>query len=225
MVAYTFAALFLAHVIADYLMQWSWLVANKRRPLALGIHITLVFLAMLLTTWTFSPWFLVLAAMHLAIDSLKTFVFPSGFVSYVADQALHVISIFAVAVLAPEIWTVSPLSGIPHLPLAFMLTAGILFATRGGQYAVAILMQNQGEPSPHGVILGWIERAALCTALIIGLPWAAAAVVGGKLAYLVPAMYARDGEARLRLLIGTTVSLLWGIATAVPLTLSMSLMQ
>ncbi|MBY6200033.1 DUF3307 domain-containing protein [Maritalea mobilis] len=217
MATQTFAALFLAHVIADYLAQTTWLVENKRRPLALGTHITLVFLAMLLTTWTFSPWFLALTGAHLLIDLLKTFGLPKGLPAYIADQVLHLTSIVGVTLLAPGLWAESPLSNTSTLPIIYLVLAGIIFAARGGQYAVLTLVARKAPPSHEGILLGWMERAAFCVVLLMGLPVLVLPVIGIKLIYAWRSWAERNSEARRRLVLGTLVSFAWGLGTAIPL--------
>ncbi|MBL4628737.1 MAG: DUF3307 domain-containing protein [Roseicyclus sp.] len=225
MAAYTFAALFLAHVIADYVLQTTWIVVNKKRPIAMAAHIALVLGTMCATTASFHPWFLGLALAHLWIDIVKTYAMPKGLGAYVADQVLHVASIAGIALLAPQIWPASPLSGVEGLPLYYIIIGGVLFAARGGQYAVAMLVGNRGAGSGHGIVLGWAERAALCVVLIGGWPILTAAVIALKGLYMGVSLWGRDDAARARLLIGTAVSLAWGLAVAVPLALVMPMMQ
>jgi hypothetical protein len=225
MAAYTFSALFLAHVIADYVLQTTWMVVNKRRILAMVMHIGLVLGTMCLTTLSLHPWFIGLAVAHLWIDIVKTYAMPEGIGAYVADQMLHVGSIVGVALLAPGIWAASPLAGVEDLPLFYMIAGGVLFAMRGGQYAVATLLAGHGPGSRHGVLLGWAERAALCVLLIGGFPWLALGVIAAKATYLVVGLSRRSAEARARLWIGTGVSLGWGLAVAVPLALVMPMMK
>lgn len=223
MAAYTFAALFLAHVIADYVLQTTWMVVNKRRPIAMAAHIALVLGTMCATTWTLNPWFLALGVAHLWIDIVKTYAMRDGLGAYVADQVLHVGSIVGISLLAPQIWVESPLSDVPDLPVYYMIAGGVLFAMRGGQYAVA--MRVRGSGSGHGVLLGWAERAALCVVLIGGWPVWVVAVLAVKAAYLGLSHARRDAEARARLWRGTGISLAWGFAVAVPLSLVMPMMQ
>lgn len=225
MAAYTFAALFLAHVIADYLLQSSWLVANKRRAIAMAIHISLVFAAMCLTTLSFSPWFLALTLAHLWIDVVKTFALRDGLFAYTLDQLLHVLSIVAVSLLAPQIWPQSPLSDVAQLPLIYMIVAGVLFAARGGQYAVEMLVASRGPGSGHGIWIGWAERGSLCIVLIGGLPLLALAVLGAKAVHLALSLRTRTAEGRARLLTGSAVSIAWGLAVALPLMLAMPMMR
>ncbi|AHM04935.1 hypothetical protein roselon_02621 [Roseibacterium elongatum DSM 19469] len=219
MAAHTFAALFLAHVIADYLAQTRWLVDNKRRPIALGTHIALVFLAMVLTTLTFSPWFLALTAAHLLIDILKTFGMPSGLPSYIADQLFHIASIVAVAVLAPGLWSLSPLSSVPALPQAYLIAGAVIFAARGGQYAVLTLLGGTEPPAREGVVTGWVERVGLCLAILMGLPLLVPAIMALKLIYVWRHWAQRSRQGRRRLVLGSVVSFTWAFGTALGLAL------
>lgn len=225
MAAYTFAALFLAHVVADYVLQTTWMVVNKKRPIAMAAHITLVLGTMCATTLTLNPWFLALAIAHLWIDIVKTYAMPEGLGAYVADQLLHVASIAGIALLAPQIWTGSPLVDVENLPVYYMILGGVLFAARGGQYAVAMLVGSHGGSSGYGIVLGWVERAALCVVLIGGWHIWVAAVIAVKGLYVGVSYGRRDGGARSRLLLGTGISLAWGLAVAVPLALVMPMMQ
>ncbi|OAN84415.1 hypothetical protein A8B78_07120 [Jannaschia sp. EhC01] len=225
MAAYTFAALFLAHVIADYVLQTTWMVVNKKRPIAMAAHIGLVLGTMCATTLTLNPWFLALALLHLWIDIIKTYAMPEGLGAYVADQVLHIASIAGIALLAPQIWPMSPLAEVEALPLYYMIVGGVLFAARGGQYAVAMLMGARGPGSSHGVVLGWAERAALCVVLISGWPIWVAAVIALKGIYMGLSFVGRDEGARTRLFLGSGISLAWGLAVAVPLALVMPMMH
>jgi hypothetical protein len=215
----TFAALFLAHVIADYLLQTRWLVANKRHPRALGVHIGLVFAAMPLVTLGFSPWFMALAGLHLLIDLAKTFILRDGLPAYVADQALHIASIFLIASLAPGLWSQSPLAGIGWLPLFYLIVSVFLFAARGGQYAVATWIGRDPEVDTRGVHLGWAERVALSAVVALGASWLVPGVLAAKAGHVAVAWRARDAAGRRRLVKGTVLSLGWGLGCAAALSL------
>lgn len=227
MAAYTFAALFLAHVIADYVLQTTWMVVNKRRPIAMAAHIALVLGTMCATTLTLNPWFLALAALHLWIDIVKTYAMPEGLGAYVADQVLHVASIAGIALLAPQIWPMSPLAEVENLPLYYMIAGGVLFAARGGQYAVAMLVGERGRGSGYGVAFGWSERAMLCVAFIGGIWVILPLILLSKMAHIARELIyvGRKDDERWRLLVGSVVSFAWGLAVAVPLALVMPMMH
>ncbi|NKX46451.1 DUF3307 domain-containing protein [Roseicyclus persicicus] len=214
MAASTFAALFLAHVLADYLLQTGWMVANKRRAAALGLHIGTVLAAMPLVLLTLSPWFLVLAGLHLAIDLLKTFVMRPGLASYVLDQLLHLASIVLVAALAPGLWADSPLAALPWAPAAILIAAAVLFAARGGQYAVAARLPDDPATGARGVRMGWAERATMVGVVALGLPVLALGVALAKAAQVALRWADRDVAGRRRLVEGAGLSLGWGLACA-----------
>jgi hypothetical protein len=210
----TFAALFLAHVIADYLLQTTWLVDNKHRPLAIGLHIGAVFAILPLVTLSFSPWFLALAALHLAIDLTKTHLMGAGLVAYVADQVLHLVSIALIAALAPGIWAASPLAEVAGLPQVYLILAMILFAARGGQYAVAALFRSEPEVGSRGVWIGWVARTALTVSVAAGVPVAVPAVLAAKAGHVAWTLGKRKGPCRDRLMRGSALSLAWGLGCA-----------
>jgi hypothetical protein len=214
MAASTFAALFLAHVIADYLLQTSWLVENKRRPLAIGLHIGAVLAMMPLLTLHLSWWFVALAAMHLAIDLTNTYLLGGGLMAYLADQILHLASILAVVTLAPGLWADSPLSDIDGLARFYLILAVFLFAARGGRYAVATLLRLDPEADGRGVRIGWAERTALVAVVALGLAWAIAGVLAGKAVHVAMALSRRDGAGRARLVRGAGLSMVWGLGCA-----------
>lgn len=225
MAAYTFAALYLAHVLADYVLQPGWIVINKRRPIAMAIHITVVLITMVLTTFSFSAWFIALAVAHLWIDIVKTYAMREGLTAYTVDQILHVGSVVGIALLAPDIWTASPLVDVPNLPVYYMMAGGALIAARGGQYAVEMLAARHGPPSTHGVLMGWAERVALCVVLIGGWPLWVGAILAGKAVFVAATYQSRPADGRARLWLGTVISLGWGLAVAVPLALVMPMME
>lgn len=213
----TFAALFLAHVIADYLLQTEWLVTNKHRPLAIGLHIGVVLAMLPLVTFSVSPWFLVLAALHLAIDLTKTRVLGGGLLAYVADQVLHLASIVVIVALVPGLWAASPLADIAWLAQVYLALAVFIFAARGGQYAVATMLGTDPEADGRGVRIGWLERSALSAAVAAGAPWAMLGVLAAKAGHIAWAIRGRGARGRARLIGGSALSMTWGLACAAAL--------
>ncbi len=217
MAASTFAALYLAHVIADYLLQTHWMVQNKDRAPAIGLHVGLVLAMMPVVTLHLSWWFVALALVHLAIDLTKTHVLGGGLLAYVTDQALHIVSILGVVALAPGLWAQSPLSGIDWLARFYMILAVFVFAARGGQYAVAILLGTDPEANGRDVRIGWMERTALSVVVAAGLPWAMLAVLAAKAVQIVIERPKRDARGSGRLIRGSALSMGWGLACAAAL--------
>lgn len=165
----TLAALLFAHTIADFVFQTNWMATNKRNPLALGLHLIIVYATAVAALGSFHMALLVLALVHIAIDVGKlvlTSVWKSshGFGPFMLDQSLHLLTLVAVALWLPDLWaqgiwspgaiTTGEDQGIlgtglwtddvplpvTHLPAILALVAGAIIATRAGGFAVGLLM-------------------------------------------------------------------------------------
>ncbi len=171
----TFIALLFAHTLADFVFQTNWMVANKRNPLALGLHAIIVYATAVAATGSVHPVLLALALIHIGIDVGKlvlasVWTTSKGFGPFMIDQALHLVSLLALALWLPNLWTLglwapgvlvtgddsgilgtglwSEEAALPVslLPALMVLVTGMILATRAGGYAVGLLM----EPfAPH----------------------------------------------------------------------------
>ncbi|MGH1413371.1 MAG: DUF3307 domain-containing protein [Pelagimonas sp.] len=142
--AQCFAALLLAHVLADFTFQTNWMVQNKRKPLVLLLHIAMVFIlstALLGGVWQVA---LLVALAHLVIDAVKTWALPepmrSSLTAFLIDQGAHMITLIAAALwwpgaIAQGAWAeYAPIA----LPLVILLAGFITSVTAGG-YVVGML--------------------------------------------------------------------------------------
>ena len=197
---------FLAHVIADYLLQTEWMVANKHRARAIGLHIGAVFLAMPLVTLTFSPWFVALAGLHLAIDLTKTHLLRGGLGSYWPTRCCTSPRSRLSRRWRPGIWRGQPAG-------RYRLGAAVLPDPR---HAPVSRRAAASTPSPpcfgsdpeadgRGLRIGWIERAALSVAVAAGAPWAMLGVLAAKSVHVARALQTRDGSGRARMIRGSAV--------------------
>jgi hypothetical protein len=101
-----FYRLMLAHLVGDFVLQNRWLVMRKRTPSGLALHVGLVGLAMVPVSWErwgeWWPWLLVILIVHAVTDWAKVRLEPrlrvAPIVPFVVDQAVHVLTIAAVAV-------------------------------------------------------------------------------------------------------------------------------
>lgn len=103
-----FYRLILAHLVGDFVLQNRWLVLRKHTLRGLTLHVGLVGVATVAVTWDrlgqWWPWLCVILLVHSATDWAKVRleqrlrlppIFP-----FLADQAVHVLSIAAVVTLA-----------------------------------------------------------------------------------------------------------------------------
>jgi hypothetical protein len=103
-----FYRLLLAHLVADFVLQTRWLVAHKRTPAGLAMHVGLVGLATLPVIWAqlaiWWPWLLLILAVHGATDWAKIKLAPRlglpPILPFLADQAVHLLTLAAVVILA-----------------------------------------------------------------------------------------------------------------------------
>jgi hypothetical protein len=171
----TFLALLFAHTLADFVFQNDWMAANKRKPLVLGLHMLIVGATAVAATGTLHPALLALALVHIGIDVGKLVLSAqwkgsAGFGLFLIDQALHLVSLVALTLWLPDLWSQglwapgaivtgedagilgtglwSETVALPvrHLPAVMLLLSGFIIATRAGGFAVGLLM----EPfAPH----------------------------------------------------------------------------
>jgi hypothetical protein len=173
----TFIALLFAHVVADFVFQTNWMVANKRNPLALGLHLAIVYATAVAATGSLHLALLVLALAHIAIDVGKLILTSvwktsSGLAPFLIDQALHLATLIAFVlwlpglwseglwapgtiltgdtggILGTGLWSKDALLPISHLPALMALLTGFILATRAGGFAVGLLMRPFADILP-----------------------------------------------------------------------------
>ena len=182
----TLAALLLAHVLADFVFQTNWMVANKQRPTALALHGAIVLATAVAATGTVDPGLLWLTALHIAIDAIKVRA-RQGLLAFLIDQAAHLATIAALALWRPTLWS----DGLWSSQTALMLvTPGPIRATRAGGFAVGHLMQPFAARLPAditaeslpgaGRVIGLLERGLIFTFILLGQPGAVGLLIAAK---------------------------------------------
>jgi len=219
----TLAALVLAHLLADFMLQTEAMVARKREAGPFALHIALVFgtaAAALGGGWTAAA---AIAGAHLAIDAVKTWAVPDahreGLPAFLTDQAAHAASIVAVAWWAPDTfaagaWAAAP----PQLLGGYVLAGGLVLATLAGAPAIRALMVPYAEGAPEGTLpnagraIGLLERAMIYLMVMLGEPTGIGFLIAAKSVLRFEAAgKTRNAE---YVIIGTLASFAWAIATA-----------
>lgn len=222
----TFTALLFAHVLADFVFQSKWMVANKRNLGVLLLHVALVLLfSQLATGQVAAPALLVLALLHLLIDSVKTYAARPGLTAYLTDQVAHILSLILIAHLVPGLWS-NGLLGLIHeeLPAAMALISGLILATVAGNYAIDFLMQSHSAgtetsdtPSDGlpkgGKTIGLLERGLIFVLILSGQIAAIGFLVAAK-SILRFGSVSTDRNASEYVIIGTLASFGWAILIA-----------
>lgn len=227
----TFTALLFAHILADFVFQTNWIVANKHRPLIFALHVALVFVsaAVVLGHWqpTGLAWLGGLALLHGVIDLAKRLSRATGLAGFLLDQGAHLASLIALAALAPTLWADGIWAGrLPdqNLPLdAFAFAGGFILATRAGGFAVgALLSPYRDVDLPQGLehggqLIGLLERAMIFLMVLAGEPAGIGFLIAAKSVLRLEATFA-DGIKHHRaaeyIIIGTLASFAWAMAAS-----------
>lgn len=214
----TFAALLMAHTLADFVFQTGWMVRRKRNVFVLLLHmiVVLVTAGLALGRWD-APELLALAAAHLAIDAVKTYGRFGGIGGYLADQIAHVATLAVLAVWDPGLWQ----DGLwalhaPALPHGYALVTGAILATRAGGFAVGLLMaryRNVRLPAGlknGGALIGQLERGLIYLFVLVGNPAGIGFLIAAKsiLRFDTASKNQRAGE---YVIIGTLASFGWAL--------------
>lgn len=215
----TALALLFAHTAADYIAQTDWMVAEKRRPAVLALHVLIVAALSLLALGGAWQAALAVTAAHAAIDLVKTYALPDRLWAYLGDQGAHLAAIAGAAWLWPGafdsgLWAAAP---APVLP-ALLLASGGIYATWGGSPVVQLLLTSFKEGLPAGLthagrMIGLLERAMIYLMVLIGEPTGIGFLIAAK-SILRFDTASRDQKASEYVIIGTLASFGWALTLA-----------
>lgn len=228
----TLAALLFAHVLADFVFQSNWMVANKRHLNGLAAHGAVVFAATVAATGGIGWGILWLTALHLAIDAVKARA-RRGLGPFLLDQAAHLASLAALALWQPDLWATGLWRDLAPTPALMLVTAGALLATRAGGFAVGFLMapfaaklpdQISAESLPGaGRVIGHLERGLIFTLVLLGQAQGVGLLIAAKSILRFGAV--RDDRALSEyVIIGTLASFGWAIIAAYSTVLGLGLL-
>ena len=214
----TLTALYFAHVIADFVLQTNWIVQNKRRPLAMGLHAALVWGALVVSLGSLDPMLIGLAAAHLVIDVTKLLSNRRGIWPFLADQAAHGLSLVVLALYAPQLWAQGHWAAFPLIAPLMALAAGAIVATRAGGFAVGMLMEPFAAATRHGLpgggqVIGNLERGLIFLLMLTGQAQGIGFLIAAK-SVLRFGTVGDDRAISEYVIIGTMASVGWAIAAS-----------
>ena len=216
----TFAALLLAHVLADFVFQTRWMVLNKRRFPVLLLHGAVVLALMQAALGRADAWeLLALALLHMAIDVAKARMAVAGLGAFLADQGAHLAALAALVVLRPDLWAGGAWAGFVWLPGLMALLAGAILATRAGGFAVGLLMAPwAGDDLPKGLtnggkLIGLLERGLIFLLVMVDQPAGIGFLIAAK-SVLRFETTSKDQRAGEYVIIGTLASFGWALVAA-----------
>src|SRR5690606_5965444 len=216
----TFAALLLAHVLADFVFQTRWIVLNKRRIAVLLLHGAVVLALMQAAFGRVDAWeFLALALLHVIVDGVKARLATPGLGAFLADQGAHLATLAALAALRPDLWAGGAWAGLAWLPGLMAVVAGAVLATRAGGFAVGLLMAPwAGDDLPKGLtnggkLIGLLERGLIFLLVVVHQPAGIGFRIAAKAVLRFETAW-KDQRAGEYVIIGTLASFGWALLAA-----------
>lgn len=189
MAALIFLQLYAAHLVADFLLQPDSIARDKSsiRGAAAhaGIHAACgcVFVNVSLS-FTFVAGILGLSLFHAMTDFTKAKLETDGWIAFIVDQLIHLLSIIVVALLlgsVPIEVVQSAAVGVLRDKHAYLLVAAYVAIVFGGGYLVQKITKSflatiddtvrtakPGLPNA-GRYIGWVERALVLTLVLSGV--------------------------------------------------------
>ncbi|SCY22700.1 DUF3307 domain-containing protein [Thiohalorhabdus denitrificans] len=172
----TLLALLVGHFVGDFVLQTDRMVRIKRAPAILVLHVVLVTAVSALLLGSLDGWGLgILFLTHLAMDAVKVYLLPPSLPAFLADQAVHLAVIVALALAFPAtaqagLWgewlTDAEMRGYAQ---GMAGALGVLLTLPVAGVVIGLLMEPltrelEGDQSPTGGLpnggryIGWLER-------------------------------------------------------------------
>ncbi len=214
----TFAALLLAHVVADFLLQTKGMVARKKEPHVLLLHAAIVLVTAYAALGRIDVWEpAALTAAHLIIDAIKVHALPDKLWAFLTDQTAHLITIIVTANYAPALFAGGLWGNVDWLPEAMILSAGFIAATVAGGHTVAYLVaQWDDDVSPPeglpnaGRMIGHLERSIIFMLILAGQPAGIGFLIAAKSVLRFDTK--REQSVSEYVIVGTLASFGWAMA-------------
>jgi hypothetical protein len=225
----TLLALFTAHLIADFPLQSAWMLAHKKNPFVLLLHIAIVLLvaAALLGN---TPWVLlaVLAGTHLVMDSIKVHFLKDTLASFFLDQFVHFCVIAGLGFLYPRVFTDGFwATGLPDVltnyQAALCLVGGMILSLQVGAIIIKKLTKpfveeigSDIEGLRHGgTYIGYLERALVMLLVLINQPAGVGFLITAKsILRFGDVKESHQRKLTEYVIIGTFMSFGWGLLIA-----------
>lgn len=215
----TLTALFLAQVLADFLLQPDRMVAGKRKPLWFLAHTAIVLATAIAATGSLHPALFALTLGHALIDAAKLATRRTDATAFLLDQLAHIATLLLTAALAPGLFASGLWADMPQLPALFALAAGAIWTIRAGGHAIGLLMAPwtaliamDGLPN-GGRAIGQLERGLIFVMILGGLPEGIGFLIAAK-SVLRFGTVREEAKLSEYVIIGTLASFAWALLSA-----------
>lgn len=234
----TFVALLAAHLLSDFVLQHDWMVANKRNPRVLALHVLIVGAATAVTLGAQDGTAMLAVAIvigtHLIIDMIKIRV-SDTMRSFVLDQLAHLAVALLIATLLPTLaaqgaWSLLPGDAQSRYYAALVLCSGLIAAVPMGGIVIkkAIVpfapaaptsppgAQHALTPLNAGRYIGWLERALTFAFILMKMPEGVGFLLAAKSVLRIGDLKEPGDRSHAEyIIIGTFMSFGWALLIAV----------
>lgn len=224
-----FIALLAAHLLADFTLQSHWMVANKRRPLVLALHILIVTAtAAVAIGWLDWRLLAILAITHAAMDAVKMWLLRTGIAAFAIDQGFHLLVLAGLASAFPDglergLWGLLPPDLFKALLIGFTGIGAAIASVSTGGIVIGLLLAHIKTPAivtigglkQGGRYIGWLERGLTLLFVAIGQPEGVGLLLAAKSILRFGDISNTRQRARAEyIIIGTFMNFGWALAVA-----------
>jgi hypothetical protein len=194
--------LMFAHLLADYVLQSTWMVVNKSKLSILVLHATIHLGTLLVVVggarqlvW---PYLLLLVLFHFLVDLGKNYlnqIRPKWIVApYIADQFIHYLSLWLMVVWIDSQFDSLPL---PFTRTVFLFASVYLLVTYVWYISERIFAYADSSYRKEVVDQVWIRmasRAALLSGFLLFWNWVIPLVLSSTLVSSIPYLRGKNGS-------------------------------
>jgi len=215
--------------LADFPLQPDRLLAHKRRPGILALHVAIVAAVVVLALGA-APFALlaVLVATHLAMDAIKVYAFKDTLLSFFIDQLVHLAVIAGLALAFPlafahGLWPRLAHDWLGAYQILLCLLGGIILSVQTG----AIIIRKATAPlldqirddiqglRKGGYYIGCLERALVMLLILINQPAGVGFLITAKsILRFGDVKESHQRKLTEYVIIGTFLSFGWGLLVA-----------
>jgi hypothetical protein len=194
-----FFQLYLAHLVADFLLQPDWIARRKTeiRPLSAhaAIHLACATAAVNLgLDRRVAGAIVTVALIHTLLDYAKARLSGDGWIAFTADQAAHLLVVALTAIWLTASWSgmIDVIRSVVTNPLVYLYACAYVAVVFGGGYLIqkvtqsflATMQSNLTELKPGlpnaGKYIGWVERILILTFILSGYEAAVGFLLAAK---------------------------------------------
>ena len=228
----TLLVLLTAHLVADFVLQTTKMIARKQELHGLLLHVAVVLLVIAALTGSTNPWvYLIIGFSHAVMDWIKVHWLPDGVHAFVIDQLVHIAFIVLIALMFPHVYQgmsiasglilVVNVGGVLVEKLLAPFTAGLkMGSAESAPTTAAVQSDDHKGMQTAGRYIGRLERGLIFMFLLLGQPEGVGLMLAAK-----SVLRFADRQARAHteyVIIGTMLSFGWAIAATMLTKLAIS---